>query len=461
MKRTGYRLKTMARKNARSSFDELIGILGKWLCFEELFDETRQSIFTAETTFWMFLAQVFAADGACREVLRKYQAWRALTGKKEISPNTGGYCQARARLPLCDMRTVHERLVDRINEESPLQPWCGHPVIVVDGSSVSMPDTPENQERYPQPSPQKQGCGFPVMRIVVYFALSSGIILDVAKSALNVGEAALSRSLWDMLKSGDVLLTDRGFCSYADIYYLGSRNVDCVMRSHQRRSIGVKKVKQMSSSDRLVHWCKTKCCPKWLSKAQWNALPDILLLREIKVTVATPGFRTQNVTVVTTLLDHKQFPEEAFAELYRRRWLAELFLRDIKIAMNMDVLRCKTPDMVDKELYMHLIAYNLVRALMLQAAAKKQRAPLRLSFKGTVATVRQWAPLMASASLFEPLYQQMLDAMLNAIAGDPVPERPDRAEPRARKRRPKNYQLLTKPRREFRECPHRSKYVKA
>lgn len=298
------------------------------------------------------------------------------------------------------------------------------------------------------------------MRIVVYFAFSSGIILDVAKSALNVREITLSRSLWDMLKSGDVLLTDRGFCSYADIYYLSARNVDCVMRSHQRRSTGVKKVKQRSSADRLVHWCKTKCCPKWLSKAQWDALPDIVLLREIKVTVATPGFRTQNVTVATTLLDHKQFPEDAFAELYRRRWMAELFLRDIKIAMNMDVLRCKASDMVEKELYMYLIAYNLVRALMLQTAAKKQRAPLRLSFKGTVATVRQWPPLMASASWFEPLYQQMLDAMLNAIAGDPVPERPDRAEPRARKRRPKNYQLLTKPRSAFRECPHRSRYVK-
>ncbi|OQC07176.1 MAG: Transposase DDE domain protein [Candidatus Hydrogenedentes bacterium ADurb.Bin101] len=161
------------------------------------------------------------------------------------------------------------------------------------------------------------------------------------------------------------------------------------------------------------------------------------------------------------MLDHRQFPEEAFAELYRRRWLAELFLRDIKIAMNMDVLRCKTPDMVDKELYMHLIAYNLVRALMLQAATKKQVSPLQLSFKGTVATVRQWAPLMVSTSLSECLYKHMFDAMLNAIVRDPVPERPDRAEPRARKRRPKNYQLLTKPRREFRECPHRSRYVKA
>ena len=461
MIRPGHRLKMVVQNHARSSFDELVGLFGEWLCFEGLFDEARQRTFTAETTFWMFLSQVFSADGACREVLRKYQAWRALKGKKDISSQTGGYCQARARMPLHDVQAVHQRLAQRITEEFPSQLWQGRSVTVVDGSSVSMPDTPENQQRYPQPTSQEQGCGFPVMRIVVYFALSSGIILDVAKSALNVGETALSRTLWDMLKSGEVLLTDRGFCSYADVYYLSVRNVDCVMRNHQRRSRGVNRVKQLSPTDRLVHWVKSKACPRWLSKQQWDTMPDTLLLREIRITVTTPGFRTQNITVVTTLLDHRQFPEEAFAELYRRRWLAELFLRDIKIAMNMDVLRCKTPDMVDKELYMHLIAYNLVRALMLQAATKKQVSPLQLSFKGTVATVRQWAPLMVSTSLSECLYKHMFDAMLNAIVRDPVPERPDRAEPRARKRRPKNYQLLTKPRREFRECPHRSKYVKA
>ncbi len=228
----------------------------------------RQSIFTPQTTFWMFLSQVFAADGACREVLRKYQAFRALTGEKEISSNTGGYCQARARLPLHDVHLVHERLVERIKEEFPSQSWRGRSVNVVDGSSVSMPDTPENQRCYPQPPSQKYGCGFPVMRIVVYFALCSGIILDMAKSPLSVGEAALSRNLWDMLKSGDVLLTDRGFCSYADVYYLSARNVDCVMRNHQRRSAGIKRLRQLSDTDRLVYWCKAKCCPKWLTKAQ-------------------------------------------------------------------------------------------------------------------------------------------------------------------------------------------------
>lgn len=454
-------LKLTAQKIVCASYGELVHRFETWVTDRGTLEATRNTIFTPQTTFWLFLNQVFTGDGTCREILRNYQAWRALTGKKEISPNTGGYCQARARLSLGDIQTVNTQLIQRIEGEYPQQLWCGRSVVVADGSSISMPDTPENQERYPQPTSQKAGCGFPVMRIVVYFALSSGIILDMAKDALTVGETTLSRRLWDMLLEGDVFLADRGFCSYADVYYLRARKVDCVLRNHQRRSVGVKPVKRLSDGDRLVYWTKSKVRPKWLDKEAWDILPDTMLIREIKITVAPPGFRTENLTIVTTLLDPRLFPKEAFAQLYLQRWRAELFLRDIKISMNMDVLRCKTPDMVDKELYMHLIAYNLVRVLMLQAAATKNISPLRLSFKGTVVTVRQWAPMMAAAAKYGSDCSKMYKALINAIARDPVPERPERTEPRARKRRPKNYQLLTKPRKEFKECPHRSKYAKA
>lgn len=454
-------LKLTAQKIICAPYGELMHRFEKWVTTEGALVAARNTIFTPQTTFWLFLDQVFTGDGTCREILRKYQAWRALTWKKEISPNTGGYCQARARLSLDDIQAVNKQLIQRIDEEYPRQLWCGRSVVVADGSSISMPDTPENQERYPQPTSQKKGCGFPVMRIVVYFALSSGVILDMAKDALTVGETALSRRLWDMLLEGDVFLADRGFCSYAEVYYLRERNVDCVLRNHQRRSVGVKPVKQLGDGDRLVNWTKSKVRPKWLDKEAWNALPDTMLIREIKITVAPPGFRTENLTIVTTLLDPRLFPKEAFAQLYLWRWRAELFLRDIKISMNMDVLRCKTPGMVDKELYMHLIAYNLVRALMLQASATRNISPLRLSFKGTAVTVRQWAPMMAAAAHYGNDCKKMYKALLNAIARDPVPERPGRAEPRARKRRPKNYQLLTKPREIFKECPHRSRYKKA
>ena len=454
-------LKLTAQKMVCAPYGELVRRFETWVTARGTLEATRNTIFTPQTTFWLFLNQVFTGDGTCREILRNYQAWRALVGKKEISPNTGGYCQARARLSLGDIQAVNKQLIQRIDEEYPRQLWCGRSVVVTDGSSISMPDTPENQERYPQPTSQKRGCGFPVMRIVVYFALSSGVILDMAKDALTVGETTLSRRLWDMLQEGDVFLADRGFCSYADVYYLRERKVDCVLRNHQRRSVGVQPVKQLGDNDRLVYWTKSKVRPKWLDKEAWDALPDTMLIREIKVVVAPPGFRTESLTIVTTLLDHQLFPAGAFAQLYLQRWRAELFLRDIKISMNMDVLRCKTPDMVDKELYMHLIAYNLVRTLMLQAAATRSISPVRLSFKGTAVTVRHWAPMMAAAVHYGSDCKKMYKALLNAIARDPVPERPRRAEPRARKRRPKNYQLLTKPRKEFKECPHRSKYVKA
>ena len=453
-------LKLTAQKIVGAPYGELVRLFEKWVTAQGTLEAARNTIFTPQRTFWLFLDQVFTGDGTCREILRKYQAWRAVAGKKEISPNTGGYCQARARLSLGDIQAVNTQLVQRIEGEYPQQLWCGRSVVVVDGSSVSMPDTLENQERYPQPTSQKKGCGFPVMRIVVYFALSSGIILDMAKDALTVGETALSRRLWDMLQAGDVFLADRGFCSYADVHYLRERKVDCVLRNHQRRSVGVKPGKQLGNGDRLVYWTKSKVCPKWLDREAWDALPDTVLIREIKVVVATPGFRTENLTIVTTLLDPRLFPKEAFAQLYLQRWRAELFLRDIKISMNMDVLRCKTPDMVDKELYMHLIAYNLVRALMLQAAATRNIPPVRLSFKGAAVTVRQWAPIMAVAAQYGTDATKIYIAMLNAIARDPVPERPGRAEPRARKRRPKNYQLLTKPRKIFKECTHRNRYAK-
>lgn len=299
------------------------------------------------------------------------------------------------------------------------------------------------------------------MRIVAIFSLTSGVMLAVAKGALSLGERTLWRSLWGLFQPGDVVLADRGFCSYAELYFMLRRSIDCVMRNHQRRKVGLELVRKLGKGDRLVKWHKTRARPKWLDDQRWLALPDTLLVREITLTVDIPGFRTKTIIVVTTLLDRKQFPTDAFAQLYRRRWMAELFLRDIKTTMGMDVLRCKTPEMIHKELSMYVIAYNLIRALILQAAQNHDVSPFRISFKGTIATVRQWAPLMAAASLDEKPLQQITTTMLHYLARDLIPYRPDRAEPRARKRRPKQYQLLNKPRRFFKEIYHRNHYRKA
>lgn len=397
---------------------------------------------------------MLAADGSCREVLRKFLAWLALDRDGEASPGTGAYCRARARLPLEGLEQLHEKLAAVSPRGERL--WQGRRVKVIDGSSVSMPDTPENQERYPQPSAQTAGCGFPVMRIVAVFSLGTGVLLDLAKGTLKVHERTLFRQLWDNFQTGDIALADTGFCSYGDFYYLGRKGVDCVMPNHQKRKKGLNVVKRLGKGERLVEWHKGPC-PRWLTEEEWRDVPDRLRVREITTHVDVPGFRTEKIITVTTLLDRRRFPKAAIEELYRRRWMAELWLRDIKTALGMDILRCLTPDMVEKELWMHLIAYNLIRATMNQAACTHQLDSERISFKGTMATLRQWAPLLTAMDLSPRDRVRNRQRMLHYIARDPIPLRPDRAEPRALKRRPKNYQRMTKPRKQFKETPHRGK----
>ena len=446
---------------ATAPLDELVGLFGAWL---PVVDRrwgapARHRLFSPARTFWLFLSQVLSADGSCREAVRNFLAWLAREDLWPASPKTGAYCKARARLPLGAIVGLHHGVVGQVQTRYAHKDlWCGRAVNVVDGSSVSMPDTPENQARYPQSGKSKPGCGFPVMTLVAVFSLATGVLVDVAKGTLRVAEQTLFRQLWRLWESGDVVLADRKFCSFADFYFLGLIGVDCVMRNHQRRTVGIERVKRLGKKDRLIHWLKMKPCPQWLTPEQWKTVPDTLLVREITFCVEIPGFRTQTITVATTLLDPKQFPKDAFAHLYRMRWMAELFLRDIKISLGMDVLRCKTPDMVEKELYMYVIAHNLIRVLLLQAAQTHALSPLRLSFKGTAATVRQWAPIMAAAP--KTVQKRMYAALLTAIARDPVPLRPNRTEPRARKRRPKNYQLLNAPRHTFKECPHRNNHRK-
>lgn len=408
--------------------------------------------------FWLFLSQVLSADRACRETLRGFLGWLAQEGKG-ASARTAGYCKARGRLRREELDQTHDRLartIRRAHAGGGL--WFGRAVKVVDGSALSMPDTPSLQRAFPQPRGAQAGCGFPVMRVTALFCLGTGVLISMARGSLAVGERALFRSLWGLLHARDVVLADRGFCGYAEFYFLMGRGVDCVMRNHQRRTVGKTVLKSLGRGDRLILWHQSKPAPLWVEKAVWMAMPPTLTLREITFQVAPRGFRVESVTVVTTLLDADAFPTEAFADLYRRRWQAELFLRDIKTTLGMDILRCKTPDMVHKELTMHLIAYNLVRLTMLEAAADHDRPVQRLSFKGALSTIRQWAPIIAGSS---PSARHTLwSCLLEYVAADALPHRPNRVEPRARKRRPKNYQLLTKPRHEFKEIPHRNRYRK-
>jgi len=420
----------------------------------------RERLFTPSHTFWLFLSQVFSADGSCDEAVRKALAHVALAGKGSQLPSasTSAYCQARGRLPGRVTAHILEQLIEKI-EQQPEALWYGHRVKVVDGSTCSMPDTPANQNYFGQPAGQKAGCGFPVMRLTTMFSLSGGALIGRALGPFKTGERTLWRELWDKLEPGDIMLADRGFCGYADFGLLLGRGVDSVMRLHGRRSTGVREIQKLGKGDHLVEWIKCKPHPDWISKEDWQQMPETLIVRHITFKVPVPGLRTQEVTVATTLLESEKYPPKAFAELYRRRWQAELYLRDLKTTMGIDVLRCKTPEMIFKELDMHLIAYNLIRALMLTAAARKGEQPTDLSFKQSLSTIRQWTPAMVEAKT-EGWHREMLELLYHYLSESLLHKRPGRTEPRAVKRRPKNYQRLTQPRKKFKECMHRSQYKK-
>lgn len=322
-----------------------------------------------------------------------------------------------------------------------------------------MPDTEENQKEWPQSKRSKPGCGFPLMRIVGVFSLATGALLDLATGPMSRSEGALFRSLWYLLRRGDVLLADRGFCSLTYLHLLSEMGIDCVMRKNARR-INNHVIKRISKHDHIVAWRKSRICPAWLEQDMWDAMPEIMAVREVRVQIAYPGFRTQTIYVATTLLDDHLYPEEAIALLYLRRWRVEVFLRDIKTTMGMDILRCKTPNMVEIEVCMHVIAYNLIRAVMLEAGLTCEIPFERISCKGTISTLRQWAPVMVLCEGNPEIRSFLYARLLYTLAHDTLPLRPGRTEPRARKRRPKNYQLLMKPRHAFQECKHRNKYKK-
>jgi len=411
---------------------------------------SRRRSFPQGLTFWAFLSQVLSPGSPCRETVRKVQAWYTARRLPRPASDTGAYCRARSRLSVDTLRRVHRHTADELQRRvSSDQLWCGRSVKVVDGTGVSMPDTPQNQRAFPQPSNQKKGCGFPVAKLVGCFCLASGALLHWAEGTQHVHERKLFRKLFRFFVPGDIALTDRGFCSYVDIATLLRVGVDTVMRLHQARPRDLRKGKRLGPNDRLVTWQKPRQRPRGCTLTDWRRAPDTLALRLVYVSVNVPGFRTQSLVVVTTLTDPVAYPAEEIARLYLRRWAVELFFRDIKITLGMDVLRCQTPAMVRKEIVMHAIAYNLIRAIMQQAAALYHVPIERLSFKGSVDTLRQWTDTLNAAHDRPREQARLFNQLLQILAEDIVPFRPERAEPRVRKRRPKAYPLMTKPRQEY------------
>lgn len=424
-------------------------------------ENSRRRLFSLEVIFWSFLDQVQTPAGSCREAVLKVMAFmrRKLSRKEKVSmsPDTSAYCQARARLPLRVLDEIHQHLADRLQTRIPLNGlWHGRRVRVVDGTCLSMPDTEANQKCWPQSRSQKPGCGFPLMNLVGVFCLHSGALLRTAHGDRQTHETKLFKQLWDTLNPGELIAADRGFCSYGAIAGLAARGVDSLMRlpEMKTRVAIASQLPKSPNCDVIVNWKRPSLCPKTMSQEEFDLLPESIPVRVVRYTIAKPGFRSRSVTIVTTLLDPSISASE-LADLYLRRWGVELHFREIKILLNMDILRCKSPHMIERELRMHFIAYNLTRCLMQKAAITHDVDLQRVSFKGTLDALRQFANAAAGIEDKPRTLSALVDEMLLAIARDLVPHRPERAEPRVRKRRPKNYRLLTKPRHEMGPLPHR------
>jgi hypothetical protein len=411
----------------------------------------RDRLFTPVVTLWLFLSQVLSKDHSCLSAVARLLAYRAGRGLALCSARTGSYCKARQRLPESLLaRLVRQTGGDLHGQAPPAWYWHGRAVKIVDGTGVSLPDTPANQKAYPQPGGQKPGLGFPVMRLVVVLSLACGAALDVAMGpsrGKQTGETALFRDLHGRLEPGDVVLADRYFCSYFEIALLQQRHVDAVMRLHQRRQVDFRQGRRLGPCDHVVVWHKP-ARPAWLDEATYAALPATLTVRELRVAVPQRGFRTRQLLVATTLLDGEAVPRGELAALYRARWHAELDLRSIKQSMQMDHLRCKSPAMARKEVWAHLLVYNLIRATMAQAALEHHVLPRLLSFEGARQTLDAFREVLPQATPEQ--LPAVVEGLLAAVASHRVGNRPDRYEPRARKRRPKEYPLLKVPRRQAR-----------
>lgn len=410
-------------------------------------------VYSPLVTLWVFVGQVLSADHSCRSAVARLIAHRVSQGQSPCSAETGAYCQARKRLPEKFFSTV-ACLVGRALEAKVDRRWLwkGRRVYMFDGTTVTMPDTPKNQEAYPQVYNQKPGLGFPIARIGAITSLSCGAIISLGfcrYAGKGEGEVSLLRRMWDVLRTGDVLLADRLIANWTNILLLQERGVEFVSRLNKaNRKPDFRRGKRLGNDDHIVRWFK----PTSIRSLDWQTyklLPEYITVREARIRIEQPGFRTKVVVVVTTLLDPRQTTQEDLATLYRERWNNELDLRSIKSTMQMGDLRCKTPELVRKEVWTHVLAYNLIRTIIAQAASRHDIQPRSISFKGTIQTLEAFQPLIAfrgerSAVHRMALYQQLLVA----VATHQVADRPDRFEPRVKKHRRNHYGWLTKPRAE-------------
>lgn len=415
------------------------------------FAQDEDAIYTPPLTLWAFLSQVLfkEEERSCAAAVARVVVLLIALGKEPPSDDTGAYCRARAKLSEKVIRRLTCEVADACEHAAPRRwLWHGRHVKLVDGSTVSMPDTQPNQDVYPQQAAQEEGLGFPIARIVVLLSLATGMVSDMAigpYKGKETGEPALFRQLLECLQHGDVVLADRYYCSYFMVCLLKELGVDFTVRLHQKRTADFRQGRRLGKGDHVVVWMRPQR-PEWMDVETYQRMPKTIEVREIEVKVTQPGFRVESLVVVTTLVNAKEYTKEDLAGLYHRRWLVELDIRAIKCTMGMDVLRCKTPAMVHREIWSCLLAYNLIRKTIMEAACREELGPRQLSF--TAAMQKIAASYQTLLLVDESTAAQMIECHLTHLTGHEVGNRPDRVEPRAIKRRPKPHALLTKPRKE-------------
>lgn len=423
-------------------------------------DLSRNRIYSKTNIFWAFFSQVLSPDGGCKEVVKKIQSYSSERGLKMPSSSTASYCVARSKLPQEMLTEVIEETAKYLDKMSDMYSFHNRRVVVVDGTGFSMPDSESNQLEWPQSSNQKPGCGFPSGRICACFCLDSGGLLSHRIGNKKSHELPLLRDQHQTFKTNDIFLGDKAFCSYYDIAKFQKMEVDSVVPLARRKPVSEAKcVKKINSNDLIIRWKRPyfQKSKSSISKEEWEQLPKELLLRQIKVTVAVKGFRVEEFYIVTTLLDDALYTEKEIAGLYYRRWDVELFFRDLKTTMEMDILRCKTPAMIRKEIQMFFIVYNCIRCLMCEAATTVGVPVRQISFKGALQAIRNWEPLLSSSKMTLRDRKRMVADFYETVGHTLIDERPDRSEPRCVKRRPKPFQIMTSSRDKMKETPHRGK----
>jgi hypothetical protein len=418
------------------------------------FAEQPGEIFSPLIVLWAFLSQCLSDDKSCLAATLRIAGYLLAAGRERCSLRSGAYCKARAKLPLAFLRKLALEVAWDLEHQVPASwRWRGRRAFLVDGSTLTMPDTPANQEAYPQQAAQKPGLGFPILRIVVVFSLATGAVMAVAWGPYRgkgTGEPSLLRPLLDHFQKGDVLVGDTVFCGYWLIALAQRRGLDVVFHQHQARKTDFRQGERLGRRDHRLTWSDARR-PDWLEEqpAALPTLPTQMTMRELEVAVTVPGFRTKKVTLATTLLDATLFPSEALGEVYRARWQAELDLRSLKVQLRMEPLRGQSPAMVHKEIWAHFLAYSLLRLVIAQAAREAGTRPRHLSFNAARQLLVEFRQTLLTAS--ESWLPTLCREVLSMASEWRVGKRPDRVEPRAVKRRPKPHDLLLLPREEARQ----------